>query len=1525
MDTIDEYKKQFNILVSKHPFIKDLSSNYDKNNILFSDLDNPVSVKAGLVDKYRELFAKHPKPNNLTILMNDLINIDTKDPNIEYHYNYASGISININKSQWQKVILECAKQTPDNYVLEKADIEEYKTFTINNLHDVYSLYGKYKGKFQSIKDMNKYSRIISMYDIKYMNPYIREYYGDYDNFKLIIEVRNLQIHIYHTIYVEYNKIYDSITSLDKSKMSDIDKIKEINKIRITLKSIIERKILELESKIILKYEKMELDTDNNIAKIFKKDRAHNVYYYRMFIDNILNDDVFKKDIEMLFSDKLVKINYILDEAPIIKYLYEVYNLIGYMDKDKILKIYPNTSKETIEKIENNNTKINIISKLVRLYITQRQQEKNINPETQRLFNEIFIKAQAILPDITHILSDKNMNRQIFLLHKIVPEVQYLYDENLDQTNLDQMYFSKRTHPKFRNIPEYNILCDLIDPSDKDTTIIGQSDNLYIEPVIGLHDDINNHINCNSLFISSPQIYLFNNKLNTNIYNLCMFSRITNNMVIYVGLHKKKERLVRGLYKKSMFPKRYVVNIQNENLLNFTKNVIYIGLLLIQTTTHKIILIKTWNIKEKQFILYEILGNQLSVSEILYRTVVTYGELLSIKYQDFDLYKKIQDNLIEDTYYLSKMESESKLTIPNIETKKVNVDTEDKKNIKLIGGNIDNKYFHVSRIKNIEFISEVDEKINTKYYKIKRNIEQNIFKQLSKDEYRKFIKLTDKYNYLYNREIKLIDRSETKFNDKNTLIKTSNILNNSIKYIINNINNDNILNYKFISIQTLCFWEINKIYNLINNKTKNICIISNEYFNDAIKIIKDNINPLYENEVKTFYIPFIIDKTRKIYVDEVYELNKFHPILINTNEDITYILDKNMKINTDFLYIDIRENLNWDLYNLKMHELYLLNIICCITNKLNIKSNACIVIPHKNNKLTVKILTLLGYLFEEVYIYSPECNPLRLASFFCIFKNKKEVKKEYIEELHKLRKKIILPNIEEIDVNKPELINHIKIKLRSKELIRLKKEITNKLIYTAKRWFITGCNILNELQELVDKDIFNDPIYEKYIENRKKQNLYECIMWAKKYDMPLMPQYDFADFSISFKHKIFRDIVSYEKNIKFKFKKEEENMSNKIILTNLNRLIKENIVKSDIDYNDIPEYFSKILSKFNLETRALDYRDMANYKEVNLKVDYYQKKLTKIITTKYKLYDGFITQAWFKMTEMLNTFNLVPKNINKDEEFKTFHICELPGAFIKALQFYIDRHENTNIKKNWKWKAQSLNPLFERLTKDNLNVAFGDSAGLVKKNPDKYDFGYNGSGDITDVKNIEYYKQKYPDNDFITADCGLPSENKDLSGKLTLSTYLLIFALLKKGGNCLIKKIMPIDNQQNIILLYIFYLSFEKMYFYKPRVNQQSPEYYLIGINYTPIPNNLFETLLEFLKDYKKIGLIKFEDNNDNIYDFLLQIDKAQHLFIGNINDFIRKKIYFADTHTEFTENDWLYINKGIKDKIVEWLSEFKL
>jgi hypothetical protein len=63
--------------------------------------------------------------------------------------------------------------------------------------------------------------------------------------------------------------------------------------------------------------------------------------------------------------------------------------------------------------------------------------------------------------------------------------------------------------------------------------------------------------------------------------------------------------------------------------------------------------------------------------------------------------------------------------------------------------------------------------------------------------------------------------------------------------------------------------------------------------------------------------------------------------------------------------------------------------------------------------------------------------------------------------------------------------------------------------------------------------------------------------------------------------------------------------------------------------------------------------------------------------------------------------------------------------------------------------------------------------------------------------------------------------------------------------------------------------------------------------------------------------------NSDNIPDsFLAQLDKAQHLLLDNMNDFIRKKIYFADNFSELTEKDWEQINAASKDKIKEWFRD---
>ena len=126
---------------------------------------------------------------------------------------------------------------------------------------------------------------------------------------------------------------------------------------------------------------------------------------------------------------------------------------------------------------------------------------------------------------------------------------------------------------------------------------------------------------------------------------------------------------------------------------------------------------------------------------------------------------------------------------------------------------------------------------------------------------------------------------------------------------------------------------------------------------------------------------------------------------------------------------------------------------------------------------------------------------------------------------------------------------------------------------------------------------------------------------------------------------------------------------------------------------------------------------------------------------------------------------------------------------------------------------------------------------------------------------------------------------------------------------------MPVANNQELYLLYLFYSSYEKVILYKPKLNYQSQEYYLIGLNYKTIDDRILDKLIDFLKDYKLVGL---SDKIPN--DFLAQIDKAQHTLLDNFNKFIRKKIYFADNLTSLTDEDWKEINKASKNKIIEWL-----
>ena len=238
-----------------------------------------------------------------------------------------------------------------------------------------------------------------------------------------------------------------------------------------------------------------------------------------------------------------------------------------------------------------------------------------------------------------------------------------------------------------------------------------------------------------------------------------------------------------------------------------------------------------------------------------------------------------------------------------------------------------------------------------------------------------------------------------------------------------------------------------------------------------------------------------------------------------------------------------------------------------------------------------------------------------------------------------------------------------KIKLNDKYLIKLYKKIKKDVIDFNTQFYIKISNLKINIFDLYEREKKND-ITDKQIEEFKKKNLFECIQWSKKYDFPILHNINIKPFISSEKQNIFEDMVSFENDILFKFKNHDKSF------------VKMDI-KSNIDFKDIPPYMNDALIMKVKDIRAIDYRNMDIYHKVKKQIDYYYKRLTKIITKKFDIPNDYVSQAWLKMTEILHKVELIPKD-KGIKTFKSFHFCELPGAFINATKYYIKTE--TNIK-----------------------------------------------------------------------------------------------------------------------------------------------------------------------------------------------------------------------------------------------------
>lgn len=380
------------------------------------------------------------------------------------------------------------------------------------------------------------------------------------------------------------------------------------------------------------------------------------------------------------------------------------------------------------------------------------------------------------------------------------------------------------------------------------------------------------------------------------------------------------------------------------------------------------------------------------------------------------------------------------------------------------------------------------------------------------------------------------------------------------------------------------------------------------------------------------------------------------------------------------------------------------------------------------------------------------------------------------------------------------------------------------------------------------------------------------------------------------------------------FDKDNIDLDSIILKLNLDNIDKK-LKKS---YNEYEKYLNLLneLEESNIliekvgyyidSRRDLDYdsddKQLATYDKYKRRYRFYNPLNTKlrlknVVEEKFKT--GEITQAFLKMWEILHKCNLVNPRIHKDE-YKSFHLCEAPGQFIKSLNHYVKTH---GIKK-FTWHGQSLEP---------SKGGYSDSYGFFKKYPKRWHWG-----DITKLENVKKYKNMGLDVNLITSDCGL-SWGDPRYYNVAACSYMAILMLLPIGSDMIYKILLP---AKPIVwnMIYISYQYFQDLIFYKPVQNYHSREFYIIGKKFLGLPQQMITIFEHIFKNYNDdIDLF----NGEYPEPFVLQMKKFNTIFASNYANTIEKQIFTMDNIDLIEDQYEKLIFSGIKEKNEKWITDF--
>jgi len=530
-------------------------------------------------------------------------------------------------------------------------------------------------------------------------------------------------------------------------------------------------------------------------------------------------------------------------------------------------------------------------------------------------------------------------------------------------------------------------------------------------------------------------------------------------------------------------------------------------------------------------------------------------------------------------------------------------------------------------------------------------------------------------------------------------------------------------------------------------------------------------------------------------------------------------------------------------------------------------------------------------------------------------KNSSKSSKSLTKKSSSKSSKLITPIYYIEDINIPELDIIMKnSNLQFKVSLLMNKlegifvgyfEMVNNLIVNAIAYDRNG-DMYVKPQAIIQKDITNlTKLINMFEYNKLPYNKHALKVLLNKQD-------EILDHFYSLDNPINHKLIKYDDRV--------SKILNKNALSYLssNKTYKNTQAKDLYNLDILNIYYNRIKLARQVKNKLIEDIDINKYKaNIPKSVEYaaydFSPGLCQYLNNKFNDLPIKIGNPFVNLWEILSIFNLMPNTL---ESFKAVYLGESTGQMIMCGKYWIETKCPKIKNKKYEWMANSINPYnttiktqqnkLDTLDKINKIKTVQDEYNLIKENYDKWLWGADNTGDLTNINNIKSIRMGILNSsnsnskkkvDLIVSDGSVESKFNTLhTQKTELAQVLGVIACSSLGGDCCVKHFIPSNNKDDISVsvsipsdntievsgffisyLYLYYILFDSVSLYKPNSsNSDNGEFYVIGKGFKGITEQQLENLL---------SILEYFIFNESILDQ----DKIPLTFIKQINNFLEE------------------------------------